>query len=219
MGAAVTFDISIIALHSQALLLATWRTMLLFVATAAITTPLALAVALARQTGGRLLCALAATYVTVFRLIPVLVVLYFSFYGLPSLGVSLAPLPAALVGLVIASTAYMGEDLRGGLIAVPPGQWQAARALGLTYRQTVQRIIIPQAIPRMLPPYMSRLIVIVKSTALAGIVSVDELTGASYDLISSTYHATEFLAASACLYLAINGVLVLVQVLLERRFN
>ena len=215
----MTFDLSIILLHSHALLLAAWRTLLLSVATAAITTPLALGVALARETGGRLLSGLAAAYVTVFRLIPVLVVLYFSFYGLPSLGISLAPLTAALIGLVIASTAYMGEDLRGGLIAVPSGQWQAARALGLSYRRTVWRIVIPQAIPRMLPPYMSRLIVIVKSTSLAGIVSVDELTGASYDLISSTYHATEFLTASACLYLVINGVLALLQVLLERRFH
>ncbi|NPD68668.1 amino acid ABC transporter permease (plasmid) [Lichenicola cladoniae] len=215
----MSFDASIIVQHMPELLRATWRTLLLSVATAIITTPIALCLALARQTAGRVLAGAATIYVTTFRIIPVLIVLYFSFYGLPSLGLSLAPVPAALIGLVIASSAYMCEDVRGALVAVPSGQWQAARALGLSYRQIVCRIVVPQAIPRMLPPYMSRLIVIVKSTALAGIVSVNELTGTSYDLISSTYHATEFLAASACLYLAINGLLAIVQVWLERRFR
>ena len=178
-----------------------------------------MALALARATGGRVLSAIAAIYVTVFRLVPMLVVLYFAFYGLPSLGLSLAPLPAALAGLVIASSAYMGEDLRGGLVAVPVQQWQAARALGLSPGRIVRRIVMPQAIPHMLPPYMSRLTVIVKSTSLAGIVSVDELTGESYDLISGTYHATEFLTASAGLYVAINGVLAVVQALVERHYR
>ena len=212
----MSFDASIVALHAPELLLALWRTVLLTLATALLATPLALALALARETCGRVLSAIAAAYVTAFRLVPMLVVLYFAFYGLPSLGLSLAPLPAALAGLVIASSAYMGEDLRGGLIAVPAQQWQAARALGLSPGRIVRRIVIPQAIPHMLPPYMSRLTVIVKSTSLAGIVSVDELTGESYDLISSTYHATEFLTASAGLYVAINGLLAVLQALVER---
>ena len=212
----MSFDASIIALHAPELLLALWRTILLTLATALVATPLALGLALARETGGRVLSAVAATYVTVFRLVPMLVVLYFAFYGLPSLGVSLAPLPAALIGLVIASSAYMGEDLRGGLVAVPAQQWQAARALGLSSGQIVRRIVMPQAVPHMLPPYVSRLTVIVKSTSLAGIVSVDELTGESYDLIAGTYHATEFLTASAGLYIAINGLLAVVQALVER---
>ena len=215
----MSFDVSIVALHAPELLLGLWRTILLSLATALIATPLALGLALAHEIGGRVLSAIAAIYVTVFRLVPMLVVLYFAFYGLPSLGVSLAPLPAALTGLVIASSAYMGEDLRGGLVAVPAQQWQAARALGLPLGRTLRRIVMPQAIPRMLPPYMSRLTVIVKSTSLAGIVSVNELTGESYDLIAGTYHATEFLTASAGLYVAINGLLALIQALVERRYR
>jgi His/Glu/Gln/Arg/opine family amino acid ABC transporter permease subunit len=102
-------------------------------------------VALARESGIAPLAWSAAAYVNFFRAAPALVVLYFTFYALPQLGIRLSPIGAALIGLTTIGTAYVSEDLRGGLRAIDPGQWRAATALGLPYWWTVRRIILPQA--------------------------------------------------------------------------
>ncbi len=215
----MSFDLVVVETHLPEMFRALWMTVQLSLLTTLLCTPLAFGLALARERGGRRLASLAALYVVLFRAVPALLVLYFAFYGLPGLGVSLRPFTAALLGLTVASAAYMAEDLRGPLRAVDDGQWQAAHALGLGYGRILWRIVLPQAIPRMLPPYMSRLTVIVKSTALASIVSVNELTGETYALLAATYHATEFLTVSALFYLVVNAAIAIVQRAVERRFE
>ena len=212
----MSFDIAIIVAHWPELWQGFLLTLALSGATLLISTPLALLIAIARVAGPPVLATGAATYVTIFRSVPVLVVLYFAFYGLPELAMPLQPVPAAMLALVIAASAYLGEDLRGGIGAVDRGQWQASRALGLPFWHTIRRIILPQAVPSLIPPYISRAIVIVKSTSLAGLVAVNELTGDTYALISSTYHAIEFLTVAAILYLLVNGILAVLQEASER---
>lgn len=197
-----------------------WQSFLLTLAlsgaTLLISTPLALLIAITRVAGPAGLAGCAVTFVTFFRSVPVLVVLYFAFYGLPEFALPLQPVPAALLGLSVAATAYLAEDLRGAIVAVDRGQWQAARALGLPFGHMIRRIVLPQALPSMIPPYISRAIVIVKSTSLAGLVAVNELTGQTYALVSQTYHAIEFLAVAAALYLIVNGILAVLQEASER---
>jgi His/Glu/Gln/Arg/opine family amino acid ABC transporter permease subunit len=181
-------------------------------------TPLAVLVALARQGRSRFLSIAAAAYVNTFRATPALVVLYFSFYAFPQFGVRLSPVEAALAGLTTIGTAYLSEDIRGSLRAVDPSQWRAAEALGLPYWRIVRRIILPQVIPIVVAPYITRAMLIVKSTSIAGIVAVSDLTGVTSGLVSLTYRAIEFLSVSAILYLLINTGLSLLQVWAERRF-
>jgi His/Glu/Gln/Arg/opine family amino acid ABC transporter permease subunit len=194
-------------------------TILLSVVVLALGTVGGVLVALARETGGRALAWSAATAVNALRAMPALLVLYFTFYALPQFGLRLTPLQAAMAGLVLVGTAYLSEDIRGGLRAIDPGQWRAARALGLPYWWTVRRIILPQVGRIAVGPYLTRAMLIVKSTSLAGVVAVSDLTGVTYGLISLTYQATGFLAVTAIVYLLLNTVLSVLQLWLERRLH
>ena len=176
-------------------------------------------VALARESRIRAVAWAAVIYVNTFRALPALLVLYVSFYALPQFGVRLTPLQAAMAGLVLVGTAYFSEDIRGGLRAIPPGQWLAAAALGLPFGWTVRRVILPQVARIAVGPYMTRAMLIVKSTSLAGVVAVQDLTGVTYGLISLTYQATDFLALSAVIYLLLNTVLSVAQLWAERHFR
>ena len=214
----MSFDLALLVKHLPELLAGFQLTVLLAVGILAISTPAALLLALARESNSATLSWLSAGYVNSFRALPVLIVLYFTFYGLPQFGLSLSPVTAAMLGISIASTAYLSEDIRAGLRGIDPGQLQAARALGLPYWRTVRRVILPQAIRIMIAPYITRAIIIVKATSIAGIVAVSELTGQAYGLISITYRALEFLAVAGLLYLALNALLALLQAYAERRF-
>jgi His/Glu/Gln/Arg/opine family amino acid ABC transporter permease subunit len=200
-----------------------WRgflvTLLLAAAVLALGTALAVPVALARESGNRLLAWPALVYVNAFRALPALLILYFTFYALPQFGLRLSPLDAALAGLVLVGAAYLSEDIRGGLRAIPAGQWRAATALGLSYAWTVRRIILPQVARIAVGPYMTRAMLIVKSTSLAGVVAVNDLTGVTYGLISLTYQATDFLAVTAAIYLLLNTLLSVAQLAAERHFR
>jgi His/Glu/Gln/Arg/opine family amino acid ABC transporter permease subunit len=209
-------DWALLATHAPRLWAGFLVTLLLSGLVLAIATPIALALALARGARSRWLAWPAASYVNLLRALPALVILYFSFYALPQLNVALPPLWAAVLGLTLASSAYLAEDIRSGLVAIGQGQWQAARALGLSFPRIVRRIILPQALLVILPPYVTRAIIIVKGTSLAGIVAVSELTGEAFALTSLTYRPFDFLLAAALLYLLLTGLLALVQELAER---
>ena len=177
--------------------------------------PLAFLVALCRQQRVPILAPLLRAYVEVFRAVPALVVLYATFYGLPRLGFALQPFPAAALGMALTSVAYVSEDFRASLASIPVTQWEAAHALGLSRRRILRRIILPQALPILLPPLMANALVTIKATSIASLVGVPELTGASVSAMSLTFSATDFLLTAAVLYLAISGVVAGVQAVAE----
>ena len=185
--------------------------------------PVAFLVALCRQQRVPVLAPLLRGYVEVFRAVPALVVLYATFYGLPRIGIALQPFPAAALGMALTSVAYVSEDFRAGLASIPLAQWEAAHALGLSRRRILRRIILPQALPVLLPPVMANALVTIKATSIASLVGVPELTGASVSAMSLTFSATDFLVTAALLYLAISGVVALLQAVAEswvrRRFG
>lgn len=194
-------------------------TILLSAIVLAVATPLGAALALMRESRVRWLAFVAAVYVNVFRLVPSLLVLFFTFYALPQFGLRVQPLTAAILGLSIVGAAYLSEDVRGGLVAVDAGQYRAAKALGLSWTHTIGRIIIPQAIPIIIPPYITRAIIIIKSTSLASFVAVSELTGQAARAASITYDPFPFLITAGVLYLALSGVLALFQGWAEHRVS
>ena len=160
---------------------------------------------------------LAAAYVNFVRAMPALILLYFSFYALPRLGLTFSPIQAALFGLTAVSAAYLSEDIRGGIQAIDRGQYQAAAALALPFLHVIRRIIIPQAIPIIMPNYVTSAMLAVQGTSLASLVAVTELSAATSRAISITQDAFGFLFLAMGLYLLINAACRILQIFFERR--
>lgn len=196
-----------------------WITLQLSFWTLLLATPIALTIAILRELGPRWVGLPLSILVNLVRLLPALIVLYFVFYGMPQLGVRLKPMTAATIGLVAMGAAYMSEDIRGGIAAVPRGQMSAAAALGLPWSHAVRRILLPQALPLIVPPYMTRAIIMVKGTSLASMVSVADLTAEATRASSITYQPYVFLLIAGVFYLALNGGLALVQAAAERHLR
>ncbi|MCA0452340.1 MAG: amino acid ABC transporter permease [Proteobacteria bacterium] len=159
----------------------------LFVAFATIALSLALAIPLAviRESKWRRAAMIVAGYSWIARATPALTVLFVTYYGLPVLGIYLEPLTSAIIGLTLVSTGYNLEFVRAGLRAVPAGQIDAAKSLGLTPYRTLRQVILPQAMVVAVPPLVSNMTLMVKGSSLASLVAVSELTGEAVALIAS----------------------------------
>ena len=140
----------------------------------------------------------AAFYVEVFRSTPALVQLVWIYYAMPILmGVQLSAFVSVAVGLGLHTIADFGEIFRAGILSIDRGQTDAAKAVGMQYRQTMWRIILPQAVRRMVPPFMNETANLVKLTTLGSILAVYELLHASNNLITTTYRPLEVYSAVA----------------------
>jgi len=196
---------------------ATWTSIQLFLLSLVLATAVGLAVALMRMSNVRALRWFSAAYVWVFRGLPALVILFFAFFWLGR-ELDLTPFQAAVLGLAVSSGAYKAEIIRAGLLAVDRGQYEAAEALGFTKAHAMRKIIIPQGIRVMVPNYMSNATLLFKSTSLAAVIGLTELTGRSRQLANSTFKPIEFLTAAGVIYLVLTSVLIVGQGFLERRF-
>jgi polar amino acid transport system substrate-binding protein len=161
----------------------------------------------------------ATTYIEVVRGTPLLIQLLFIFYGLPKVGLQLSPFVASVLGLGLNYAASEAENYRAGLLSVPEGQWQAARALGLTQSKTLHLIIVPQAIRLVLPPLTNDFIALLKDSSLVSALTLLELTGAYNRLATQTfdYFGTGLLVAM--IYLLIGLPFVRIARLLERQLR
>lgn len=212
-------DVQFIGKHLPVLMQAALSTITIFLATAALGTVLGMMIALGRLYGPPYVAAVAIAYSWALRGIPALVVLFFMFYGLPSLGITLHPIQAAVVGLSLSTGAYMSEIFRSGFLSVGRRQFEAAQALGLSFGHMIRRIIIPQTVRVILPPWTSNLVLLLKGTALAGIIAVNELTGRAYALVSVTYRPVEIFLPVAIMYLLMASVLMFTLLALEKRWT
>lgn len=212
-------NLAVITENLPLLLRGLGNTVLIAVATIILSTVLALPLAVLREGRFRLGGMLVAGYSWFARATPALAILFFTYYGLPSLGIFLEPIVAAVLGLTISAAGYNLEFIRAGLRSVPRGQTEAARALGIPPGHVLRRIVLPQALRVAVPPLFSNLTLVLKGSALASLVAVSELTGEAMGLIATTYRPIEFLTAIAVVYVALNSVLVAVQAAIERRLN
>jgi polar amino acid transport system permease protein len=135
---------------------------------------------------------------------PLLVQLYFLFYGLPLLGIRFSAMITGVLGLGIYYSAYIAEVYRGGVDAVPLGQWEAAQALRFSRGQTWRRIILPQAIPPVIPVLGNYLIGMFKETPLLAMITIPELLSAARQVTGMTYRYTEPYTMVALIFLAIS---------------
>ena len=178
-----------------------------------------LAVALARLSPVAPLRWFAAFYVDFLRSTPLLIQLVWVFFALPILlGYSLPPIVAGVATLGAYSGAYLAELFRAGIVSIAMGQRDAALALGMTRTQVLKRIVLPQALTRMLPPIASTLITLVKDSSLVSVISVAELMWAAQSLAAVSLRPVEVLTGTGLLYVALTYPLSLVAELTRRRY-
>lgn len=151
----------------------------------------------------RLLRGLATVYIESVRATPLLVQIYFFYFGLPTLGIRMPELQTGIIALMLNSGAYMAEIIRAGITAVSTGQIESGVASGLNYFQRMRYIILPQALGVTVPPLLGQSIVLVKDTALLSLISVPELTRSGQVLTSERFMPSEAFFTVAALYLCI----------------
>jgi His/Glu/Gln/Arg/opine family amino acid ABC transporter permease subunit len=172
-------------------------------------------VGLLRLSPSRLLRYPALVYVNTIRGTPMLVQLFLIYYGLPQFGVKLSPFAAALTGLALNDTAYVAEIARGAVQSIDQGQWEAARASGLSSTKAFLHVIFPQALKRMIPPLGNEFILLIKSSSLVSTIAMVELTRTAQLIASATFRPMEVLVGAALIYLAMNLVLQFVLAKIE----
>lgn len=180
---------------------------------------LGLMIALARISPFAPLRWFAFTYVSVFRGTPLLIQILLIYFGLPTYGIVIGPIPSALLALSLFAAAYLSENFRSGIMAVDKGQWEAAWSMGMGYWKTLFRIVLPQATRIALPPVGSRLIALMKDTSLASTVTVVELTRVAEQMGATTFRYMEMFLIVGAIYWFINQVLTLLQTWLESHLS
>ncbi len=176
-------------------------------------------IALMRLSSRKLLRGMARTYVSFIRGTPLLVQLFVIYYGLAQFGLRLDPIPSALIGLSLNVAGYTGEILRAAIASIDKGQWEAARALGLSWPQTMRLVIVPQAARVALPPLGNSFIGLVKDTSLAATIQVPELFRQAQLITARTFQIFTMYFTAAVLYWIISTALAWGQERLERRYS
>ncbi|PQQ28680.1 amino acid ABC transporter permease [Photorhabdus hindustanensis] len=176
-------------------------------------------VALIRLYGPKPLIAVAKFYVWLIRGTPLLVQLFLIFYALPSIGITLGAFTSAVIGFTLNIGAYTSEVIRATLLSVPKGQWEAAYSIGMSWTQSLRRIILPQAARIAIPPLSNTFISLVKDTSLASVITVPELFLAAQRIAAVTYQPLILYTEAAILYLIISSVLSSLQARLEKKFS
>ena len=197
----MNLDWSVIGAHRDALAAATGRTVLLTVTTMAIAVPCGIVVASLRLYAWAPLRAIATAYVELFRNLPLILLVYWAFYVLPiATDVGLSPFATGLAALALNVTAYNAETFRAGIGSIRRGQLEAAMALGMSRTQAVRRIVLPQAVRRILPVLASTWVSLFKDTSLVSVIAVPELAYVAMQIRAQTFRVLEMLTAMAAIY-------------------
>lgn len=195
-------------------------TLQMFFITIILSLPLGLMIALGRISRFRVLKSGIGVYIWLFRGTPLLLQLLFVYYGLPfipGIGVSLTDFQSALLAFVLNYAAYFAEIFRAGIQSIDRGQYEGARALGMTYPQLMRRIILPQVIKRVLPPVSNETITLVKDTSLIYILTMNDLLRTTRMLVQRDFTFMPFIVAGV-FYLAMTLVLTWGFQRLEKRY-
>jgi polar amino acid transport system permease protein len=182
-----------------------------------LSTVLGLVWALMRVSGIGFLSKLSAGLINVIRGIPIIVLLFYLYFVMPDLGVTLTALQAAILGLGIAYSAYQAENFRAGIEAIDKGQIEAAQAIGMGWWATMRRVVLPQAVKIVLPPYGNIMIMLLKDSSQASTITVAELALQGKLIASSTFKNTSVFTMVALMYLTMSIPLILLVRHFEKR--
>lgn len=180
--------------------------------------PLGLMMALSRLSEFRLLSMLAAFIIEFFRTTPPLVQLFWFFFAFPILfNVNMTPFTTAIVTFSIQSSAFFAEIFRSGIQSIDRGQWEGARAIGMTRKQSLRRIILPQAVKRMIPAFMERSIELLKTTTLVSTIAYTDLMYQANDIAQKTFRPLEVYTVVALIYFVLIFCFSQLSIVIERR--
>ncbi|MCL2767470.1 MAG: amino acid ABC transporter permease [Synergistaceae bacterium] len=167
----------------------------------------------------RLVSGISASYIYIIRGTPLLIQLFLIYFGLPSIGIRLTAFVSGVLGLVINSSGYIGEIVRGGIEAIPKGQWEAGKVLGLSYGKTMRFIILPQALRNMLPAMGNEFVTLIKESSLLSTLAIAELTMVGQQVRSATYASFETFIAVGLIYLLMTSVTSFFLRWIEKRWS
>ncbi|MBR1276977.1 amino acid ABC transporter permease [Bradyrhizobium sp. AUGA SZCCT0283] len=182
-----------------------------------LSTLLGLIWALMRVSGIGVVTGFSAGLINVIRGIPIIVLLFYLYFVMPEFGVTLTALQAAILGLGIAYSAYQAENFRAGIEAIDKGQIEAAQAIGMSWWQTMRRVVLPQAVKIVLPPYGNVMIMMLKDSSQASTITVAELALQGKLIASSTFKNTSVFTLVALMYLTMSIPLILLVRHFEKR--
>ncbi|HEY0279582.1 MAG TPA: amino acid ABC transporter permease [Solirubrobacterales bacterium] len=180
-----------------------WVSIKLTIVSLAFGLPFGVVLALGTSATNRLVRYAALVVVEAGRGTPALVLLYLVYFGLPSDGITLSVFMAGAITLAAGTGAYTSEIFRAGLLAVPRGQYEAARAIGLSYVDQLRLVVLPQAIRICVPPLVGWSIILFQGTSVAYAISLPELTSRAYNIGTITFKFTSVLALAGLMYAAI----------------
>ncbi|SCY71429.1 amino acid ABC transporter permease [Microvirga guangxiensis] len=180
---------------------------------------LAMIGAIAKLSSNGIALGIANFYTSLFRGLPLLMQIYMIYLGLPQLGYVINAVPAGILALSLCYGAYMTEIFRAGIESIPKGQWEASRALGLKPRDTMTRIILPQAMRIIIPPTGNQFIAMLKDSSLVSVVGVWELMYLARTQGQTEFRHVEMMITASLIYWILSIVLELIQGRIERRYN
>ena len=213
------FDLSVVIKHLPLFLKGVFLTVEISFFAIVIGLCIGILAAVARTSRLRIFQLLGSIYVEVFRNTPLLIQIFIIFFGLPGLGIKLSPYVSGLTALVLYVGAYNTEVIRAGLEAVPRGQVEAAKSLGLKGVQTFLYVILPQTFRISLPALGNNWVALVKNSSLVSVIGMVELTWVASDLNALTFRSFELFGAATLFYLILILILTHIQNFVEKRFS
>jgi His/Glu/Gln/Arg/opine family amino acid ABC transporter permease subunit len=202
-----------------ALLGGAWITLQLTVVSVSLGLVIGIIGGLARVSDYRVASVAALSYVTIMRGVPMLVTILFLYYGLPSIGLVWDAFTVAVIALSATNGAYVTEIVRAGILGVDRGQMRAARSLGMSYTLAMRRIVLPQALRRVLPPITNEAITLLKNTALVSVIALSDILRVGLEIMTWKANTFSPFAGVALIYLSMTLPLVGINAWLERRYR
>ena len=201
------------------LLQGVWLTIVVTIGSLLLSTVLGLLWALMRVSGIGIFVGVSAVVINLIRGIPIIVLLFYIYFVMPDFGIALTALQAAIIGLGIAYSAYQAENFRAGIEAIDKGQIEAAQTIGMGWWLTMRRVVLPQAVRIVLPPYGNVMIMMLKDSSQASTITVAELALQGKLIASSTFKNTSVFTLVALMYLTMSIPLILLVRHFENKAN
>ena len=219
--------VKILTVYGELLLRAMGQTLLLALCGLFFACIIGLIVGIMSVIKNRVCRVIAAVFVDVIRGVPMIVLAYFVFFGVPYLfntimgigGVTLTALQAGTICLALNCGAYMAEIIRAGIESVDRGQMEAARSLGMPYWRSMQRVVLPQAIRTMIPSIINQFIITLKDTSILSVIGFPELVNTAKNVVANTFMSFQTWGIVAVMYLIVITALSRLAKMLERRMN
>lgn len=193
-------------------------TLRLYIVTVIFSVPLGLLLAFGELSKFSFLKKLITFYTWIFRGTPLLLQLFFMYYGLPVMGITFSPLTAASITFIVNYSAYLCEIFRGSIQGIDKGQYEATKVLGFGYWKTMFRIILPQALRTALPPLSNEAIALVKDTSLVSVIGTAEILRNAKEIVTRDFSITPFFICGV-LYLILSTIILLIFKKLEKRMG